>query len=348
VTEPTRDRATARTISRYGVAIALTGAVIQLLLGMYYLAMAHSPQPHDLPVGLVATQQQAKPITAQLEKDGQFSVDDYKTAKALTAAIKRRDAYGGVVIVRDKPTLYVATAAAPAVANFLKASYSEVYYEKLGPKAGPPNVVDVVPLPKDDSSGSSLGFLIQALALGGSIASLALGQLRKLTERSVVNGIRHASLLVGYAILSAGVALIAMSFFGVGDGADKWSLFWGLGLISLAITASIAACVCLFGPAGTLVGGLYFTLGIIISGSSIAPEMLPTAGRVVGQLLPPGAGATVVRDAMYFPDASTTEPFVVLGLFAGIGLLVVLVKKAVASHPARPAAPAPAPAPVAE
>jgi hypothetical protein len=76
--------------------------------------------------------------------------------------------------------------------------------------------------------------------------------------------------------------------------------------------------------------------------------MLPTAGRVVGQLLPPGAGATVVRDAMYFPDASTTEPFVVLGLFAGIGLLVVLVKNAVASLPPRPAAPTPAPAPVAE
>lgn len=335
MTDPTRDRATARTLSRYGVAIALTGAVIQLLLGMYYLAMAHAPQPHDLPVGLVANAQQSKAITAQLESKGQFAVDEYDGAKDLTAAIRRRDAYGGVVIARRGPTLYVASAASPAVANLLKASYSEVYYEKLGPKAGPPRIVDVVALPADDSAGSSLGFLIQALALGGSIASLALGQLRRLTQRSVVNGVRHASLLVAYAVLSAGVALLAMSFFGVGDGADTWSLFWGFGLISLAITASIAACVTLVGPAGTLVGGLYFTLGIIISGSSIAPEMLPTAGRVIGQLLPPGAGATVVRDAMYFPDASTTEPFVVLGLFAGIGLLVVLVKNAVASLPPR-------------
>jgi len=292
VTDPTREHATARTISRYGIAIALTGAVIQLLLGMYYLAMAHSPQPHDLPVGLVATEQQSRAITAQLETDGQFSVDDYDSATSLTAAIKRRDAYGGVVIAKGRPTLYVATAAAPAVANLLKSSYSQVYYEKLGPHAGPPRVVDVVALPKDDSAGSSLGFLIQALALGGSIASLALGRLRGLTQRSVLNGVRHVGLLIGYAVLSAAVALVAMSFFGVGAGADKWSLFWGFGLISLAITASIAACVSLFGPAGTLVGGLYFTLGIIISGSSIAPEMLPTAGRVIGQLLPPGAGGT--------------------------------------------------------
>lgn len=333
MTVSTSETTSARTIRRYAVAIALAGAVIQLLLGVYYLAMAHSPQPHDLPVGLVATKQQAQAITAQLESDGQFAVDHYDDPRELTTAIDRREAYGGVTIVRGKPTLYVATAASPAVANLLKASYSQVYYEKLGTKAGPPKVVDVVPLPADDSAGSSLGFLIQALALGGSIASLALGQLRKMTERSLLNGVRHASLLVGYAVLSAGVALVAMSFFGIGAGADKWSLFWGFALISLAITASIAAAVALVGPAGTSLGMLYFTLGIIISGSSIAPEMLPTAGRVVGQLLPPGAGATVVRDALYFPDASTTEPFVVLGLFAAVGLGVVLAKNAVASLP---------------
>jgi hypothetical protein len=335
VSEATDERPSARIIRRYGLAIALAGAAIQLLLGVYYLAMAHAPQPHDLPVGLVAAKQQAAAITDQLESEGQFEVEDYGNARELTAAIERRDAYGGVVIARGKPTLYVASAASPAVANLLKASYSQVYYEKLGTKAGPPKVVDVVPLPADDSAGSSLGFLIQALALGGSVASLALGRLGKLTERSAKRGLGHAGLLVLYAVLSGGVALAAMTLFGVGKGADHFSLFWGFALISLAITASTAACVALFGPAGALVGGLYFTLGLIISGSSIAPEMLPTAGRVIGQLLPPGAGATVVRDSLYFPDASTAGAFVVLGVFAGVGLLVVLLKNAAGTPPLR-------------
>lgn len=51
----------------------------------------------------------------------------------------------------------------------------------------------------------------------------------------------------------------------------------------------------LVGPAGTLLGAVYFTLGLIISGASIAPEMLPSGGRLVGQLLPPGAGASAIR-----------------------------------------------------
>ena len=135
-----------------------------------------------------------------------------------------------------------------------------------------------------------------------------------------------------YAIGSSAVALLAMSLFGVGDGADHFTLFWGLALISLAVTASTAAFVALIGPAGSLIGGLYFTVGLIISGSSIAPEMLPKAGHAIGQLLPPGAGATVARDAMYFPDATTAGAFVVLALYAVVGLAVVLLVNAAANR----------------
>ena len=198
--------------------------------------------------------------------------------------------------------------------------------------AAPPRIQDVVPLPKDDSSGSSLAFVIQAICLGGSIASLALGRLGGLTRRSTRRGLGHVALLVVYAAFSAAVALLAMAVFGVGSGGNHATLFWGLALVSLAVTASTAAFVALLGPAGSLIGGLYFTVGLIISGSSIAPEMLPGAGRVVGRLLPPGAGSTVMRDALYFPGASTAGPFVVLGLYAGLGLVVVLLSNAAANH----------------
>ena len=342
-----------RKVSRLGIAVAVVGALIQLLLGLYYLAMAHSPHPHDLPVGLVSSAQQRAQLTPQLEKDHQFKVESYADAASLTTAIKDRKAYGGVVFDGNVPTLYIASAAAPSVANLLKASFTAAYQAEIAKQvahisqagkpvpaqmaaalATPPAIEDVVPLPKDDSAGSSLSFIIQAICLGGSIASLALGRLGGLTRRSALRGIGHAALLVVYALASAGVALLAMSAYGVGSGGGK--LFWGLALISLAVTASTAAAVAVFGPAGSLVGGVYFTLGLIISGSSIAPEMLPHAGSVVGKLLPPGAGATVVRDAMYFPGASTTGPFVVLGIYAGLGLVIVLVTNAIANRTSAP------------
>lgn len=340
-----------RTLSRLGLLIAVAGALVQLLLGVYYLAMAHSPSPNELPVGLVGSAEQQAQLVPQLEADDAFVVEEYDDADSLTAAIERRDAYGGVVFEGQSPTLYVASAASPAVANLFRSQFTAAYQDQIdqqvaalqqadqpvppatvaGLAAAPP-VVDVVPLPKEDSAGSSLGFLIQALCLGGSIASLALGRLRGRTERSPLRGLGHAALLIVYALASAGVALLAMRFFGIGEGADHWTLFGGLALISLAITASTAAAVALFGVIGSLVGGLYFTLGLIISGSSIAPEMLPPAGRLVGQVLPPGAGATVARDALYFPDASTSGPFVVLGLFAGVGLAAVLLTNAAANR----------------
>lgn len=340
-----------RKVSRLGVAVAVVGALIQLLLGLYYLAMAHSPHPHDLPVGLVGSAAQQAQLTPPLEKDHQFKVETYQDAATLTKAIKDRDAYGGVVFNGHEPTLYVASAAAPSVANLLRSSFTAAYQQEISKQvtrisradkpvparmaaalATPPTIQDVAPLPKDDSAGSSLSFIIQAICLGGSIASLALGRLRGLTRRSAMRGVGHASLLVVYAMASAAVALLAMSAFGVGSGASHGTLFWGLALISLAVTASIAAAVALVGPAGSVLGGVYFTLGLIISGASIAPEMLPQAGNVVGKLLPPGAGATVVRDALYFPDASTAGPFVVLGIYAGLGLLIVLVVNALANR----------------
>lgn len=338
-----------KAVSRAGIAIIIGGALIQLLLGIYYLGMAHSPKPDHLPVGLVADDAQSRQLVAQLEADGKFSVEEYDDADALLAAIEKRDAYGGVVIDADGYQLYVASAASPAVATILRNTYTSEYrayvddqvatLAEAGDPVPPdvvaqltaaPQIVDVVPLPADDSSGSSLGFIIQALSLGGSIASIALGRLGQRTERSLWRGVGHAALLVLYALLSAGVALVAMSVYGVGEGASYWSLFGGLALTSLALTASIAACVVLVGSAGTLLGGLYFVFGLIISGASIAPEMLPSAGRVVGQLLPPGAAATVTRDALYFPDASTGGPLLVLAVFAVVGLAVVLSVNAVA------------------
>ena len=53
--------------------------------------------------------------------------------------------------------------------------------------------------------------------------------------------------------------------------------------------------------------------------------MLPTRGRVIGQLLPPGAGASLIRDRLYFPAADHTTPHIVLGLFAGLGLVIVVI-----------------------
>ncbi|GIF37573.1 hypothetical protein Axi01nite_18840 [Actinoplanes xinjiangensis] len=329
---------------RFATAVCVVGMLVQLLLTAYYLGMGHRAAPHDLPVGLVAGPDQRESITTMLEEGGAFEVGDYASADVLTTAIKRREVYGGVDVTGDEPVLYVAGAAGTSAASLLRTTYDNVMRQqkaeqveamaRAGDPVGvtvaqsliaTPKAVDVVPLPADDVNGVSLGFLTQALSLGGTIASMGLGRLIPRTRRSWRRGVAHLATLVLYAVGSAGVVLWSMSWFGVGAGADHLEMLCIFSLISLAVTGSTAGAVALVGAAGALVGAFYFTIGTVISGASILPEFLPAFGRELGEHLPTGAGVQAVRDNLYFPDAPIGGHLTVLVLYAAIGCLIVLI-----------------------
>jgi hypothetical protein len=329
---------------KFALAVCIIGVAVQLGLTAYYLSMGHRAVPQHVPVGLVSTAAKRAQVVALLEKDGAYAVADYASAGELTAGIERRDVYGGVDITAAQPHLYIAGAAGPAAANLLKATFTSVVQQQdvnvlahlaemqqmitVGQAqaitAAPP-ITDVVPLPAADVNGASLGFLTQALALGGTIASVGLGRLIPRTRRSWKRGTGHLTTLIGYAAGSAAGVLWSMTWFGVGAGADHGELFGIFALVSLAITASTAGAVALIGPAGALVGALYFTVGTVISGAGILPEFLPAAGRALGERLPTGAGVQAVRDDLYFPYAPIGGHLLILGLYAGAGCLVVLI-----------------------
>ena len=331
-----------RKFRRFALAVCVIGVLVQLGLTSYYLAMGHKAQPHQVPVGLVAPADKRSPVIDLLTRDGHFQVTDYATADDLGTAIRERKVYGGVDITGTQPHLYIASAAGPAAANVLRTTYVAVMQQQTAAALNqigddtmpvarakqlntPAPITDVVPLPADDVNGASLGFLTQALALGGTVASMGLGRLIPRTRKSWRRGIAHVSILAVYAVGSAAVVLWSMRWFGVGVTADRGEMLAIFSLISLAITASTAGAVALFGPAGAVLGALYFTLGSVISGASILPEFLPAFGRYIGENLPTGAGVQAVRDDLYFPAAAIDKHLIVLGLYAGIGALVVLI-----------------------
>ncbi|MDY7088293.1 MAG: hypothetical protein SYR96_24700 [Actinomycetota bacterium] len=329
---------------RFALAVCVIGVLVQLGLTAYYLGMGHKAQPHHVPVGLVSPPAERAQAADLLTERGYFRVTDYATVDDLRVAIKRRDVYGGVDITGARPHLYVASAAGPAAASLLRTTFTTVVQQRTAAELrrlaqqndrisvsraqqlnSPPPVTDVVPLPDDDVNGVSLGFLTQALALGGTIASMGLGRLIPRTRRSWRRGIAHVSILVLYALGSAAAVLWSMGWFGVGTTADRGEMLGIFALISLAITASTAGAVAIFGAAGALLGAMYFTLGTVISGASILPEFLPSFGRHLGANLPTGAGVQAVRDNLYFPAAEIRHHLLVLALYAGIGAAVVLV-----------------------
>ncbi len=69
-------------------------------------------------------------------------------------------------------------------------------------------------------------------------------------------------------------------------------------------------------------------LGNPFSGATSAPEMLPRPWGEIGQWLPPGAGATLLRSVSYFGGARSGGSWTVLAIWAAAGLSLVVVSAA--------------------
>jgi hypothetical protein len=61
-------------------------------------------------------------------------------------------------------------------------------------------------------------------------------------------------------------------------------------------------------------------LGNPFSGAGSAPELLPEPIGGLGQLLPPGAGANLLRSTGFFDGAAATGPVIVPVTWTAIGL----------------------------
>ena len=340
-----------RRVSRAVLWLLVAGAAVQIVMSAYYLSQAHAPKPRNLPVGFVATAQATATVQQTIEEGNRFSARSYTDATALASAIKDKSIYGGVDVSTSTPHLYVASAAGPAAATAMRTVFTTVVQQQTATQvdkliaAGQPvapallrqlttpaAVTDVVPLPADDSAGASIGLLIQCLTIGASVAAMGLGRLRPLTRPSMRRSIGHVLLVVAYAAASAAAILAAAHLFGVIPDGAAMRMFWTLTVVALAVTGSVAGLIALIGPAGSFLGTAYFLFGLPVSGATVLPDFLPAAGRIFGQALPTGAGATLVRDSLYFPDASVTTPATVLAVYAGIGILLVLITNALANR----------------
>jgi hypothetical protein len=107
------------------------------------------------------------------------------------------------------------------------------------------------------------------------------------------------------------------------------SLAGVMALTVLAMALPTAALHRLLGQAGIGIGAvLFLVLANPASGNGSAPELLPGFWRAFGQLMPPGAGGTGLRNTSYFDGNAVTGPLVVLGCFALVGGLGVLAADA--------------------
>ena len=182
----------------------------------------------------------------------------------------------------------------------------------------------VVPLSESDSSGTGLAIAAFPLVIGGILGGVLSLNLIKGTWR------RFATATLYAVIAGALTALILSTWFGFipGDFATLWAAFAATYLATASFMIGMGA---LLVPAAGLGLGVVVTMfiGNPISGASMPSVFLLGAWGQIGQMMVPGASSTLLRLIAYFPEAATSDQWLVLGSWIAFGLLAGVIGWAV-------------------
>ena len=334
-------------------AIRATGIIVVLTVVLAIVAIAFAlpaarSKPHDVPIGaagpMAAGSEPGTPplgrgVADILEQHapGAFRITYYPGEAALRDAIRNRDVYGGIsfgaghnVAGQATPegrTLLIATGGSPMVAQMLTQLGNGISQQT----GLPLRTEDLAPPTADDPRGAGLVASALPITLAGLLPAVALVLLFK---REVWT--RFTAAVVFAAVAGTGIAALMCYVFGSID-RNVWGVAAGLTLGLLAAGLSMLGLGSLFGRFGLAIGALLaLLLGNPLSGLSSAPEMLPTGWGTLGQWLPQGANATLLRSTAFFDGGGATTAIAVLTCWAiaGVALIVIAAVRQGRSAPA--------------
>jgi hypothetical protein len=300
-------------------ALVIVPVVVAIVLTLFAWPTAKL-EPRDLPVGVAGPPAAVGQLEQQLGANPDaFDVHRYSTEAEARAAIEDREVYGAFVATPEGPKVLSSSAASPAVAQLLGHAAAET---------GAPTE-DVVAA----EHGAALPSSVLPLVIAGLLTGIAAALL-------TTSALARAGLLLGVsALVGLVAAAIVQSWLDVVEG--HWIVNAGvLGLTVIAIGATVAGLYAWLGGAGIgVAAALMVFIGNPFSGAGSAPELLPEPVGGIGQLLPPGAGANLLRSTGFFDGAAAGVPVAVLLAWALGGLALLALATARTRRPA--AAPAP-------
>lgn len=297
-----------------GLVLVLTAALA--VLAVAFALPAAKSRPHDIPIGIAGPQAATGQVARALEQraPGAFDVTYYPGEQALREAIRDRQVYGGVSF-GPEPTVFTATGASPVVAQLL-GQIGAGLAQQTG-HALPTE--DLAPPTAQDPRGAGLAAAALPITLAGILPAIALVLL--------VPGARWTALTaaVGFAgLMGLTVALLLRYVLGSIED-NLWGVAAGLALGVLAALLVMLGLGTMFGKVGLATGAaLALLVGNPLSGLTSAPEMLPGGWGTVGQLLPQGATATLLRSTAYFAGSGAAMAIAVLTCWAMAGLVLLL------------------------
>ena len=298
-----------------GVALAAIG--IQALMVFAFTAPTVHSAPHKVPLAVSAPAPQRAAIEQRLNQaaPGAFAVHEVADETAARAELTDRDAYGAVVVTNQGPHMLVASAASPTVAALLTEVGSHLTAGNT--TSATAEVTDVVPASAADPHGAAFTSMVLPVVMssliGGVLLTIKLPHLRERvlgTTLFALGGGASVALIAGHALgfLPGSFLLLAAS----------------IAAPVFTISAFSTATASLIGRFGFAVAGtLMMLLSNPLSAAASAPEMLPTPWGRIGQDLPAGAAAALIRTTAFFHGHGGTHAEIVLGAWTAASVLML-------------------------
>ncbi|HTW01378.1 MAG TPA: universal stress protein [Streptosporangiaceae bacterium] len=302
--------------------LAFAAVLVTLVLSAY-----HQPQPHGLPVGVVAPAQVTRHLQATLgaHAPGAFDLHSYLNTASARTAILHRDIDAAVIAGPGGLRLLTAEAGGVAPAQAITAAFGAVA-AKTGHALA---VTDVVPPLARDSEALSPFFLLLGVLFPGLVA----GSASALAFRHSGPAWAVAAPVVAAAAAGLAAAGIAAGVTGFGN---YLAVAGVVALFFLAVSAPTAFFARVSPGLVALAVLIFIVFGIPVSGgpsglASFGPGFL----RVLDPALPLGVGADALRNTVYFHGYETTRYLWVLAAWAGVGVAALALVSAVRHRTAR-------------
>jgi hypothetical protein len=297
--------------------LLLISVVLPAVVGLAVLAFAWPAAniaPRHVPIGIVGADAQTEQAVSALQASspGAFDLTVYADAAAARQAVRDRDV-DGALDVTDGVTAYTASAASPSIATVLAG-----VADQLSP--APARVVDVVPTVHHDPRGVVLSSSLLPLTICSIIIAAAIALVLKFGPAwRMILGLVSVSAIAGLAIYLVGQADLGVFPH---EGVGTWAT---LTLLVFAMSSATAGLITMVGGSGlAIAAALMVFVGNSFSGATSAPQLLPGPAHRIGEILPPGAGANLLRSVTYFDGNGAGGYLTVLLAWAAFGVLAII------------------------
>lgn len=305
---------------RYATVAAFPLSILVVVVGLMSFSM-HKPEPHDIPVAVVAAvPEQAERAAAGL-RAGLNGVADISVAASVDEARERilaRDLVAAYVLPSTpggEATLYSSSAAGSSQHTMVQTMFQQVAAGQRMPLA----VTDVSPLSETDTMGSNSlyvgmswimsGFLMLAVLRGGA------PHIRRLRQ--------FLPILGGWAIgMSTWLWLLFDVIIGAVNGHALEMIGFGA-LTIFAVSLVTAVFTRTFGLAAIIPMMVVLMMaGVPASGGGLSVYMVPEFFRTLQGVLPLPAAVDTARSLVYFGGVGVGRNLAVVAVWAAVGLLL--------------------------